>query len=81
MTSNKRINFNVAPECHALLKSVCAIKGVSVSDYCYELIAQAFEREVRSDPQIRQMFMAGEYPPGSKANRLKQAIIQESNFE
>ena len=71
----------MAPECHALLKGVCAIKGISVSDYCYDLIAKEFGRLVRKEEQIRQMFMAGEYPPGSKASQLKQAIIQESNFE
>ena len=71
----------MAPECHALLKSVCAMKGVSVSDYCYDLIAQDFERQVRSDVQVRQMFMSGKYPPGGKAHRLQQVIIAEMTFE
>jgi len=69
----------MAPECHALLKSVCAMKGISVSEYCYALISTDFERLVRSDIQIRQMFMTGQYTPGSKAHKLQQ-IIDLENF-
>ena len=71
----------MASECHALLKSFCAIKGISVSEYCYELIAADFRRSVREDPQIRQLLLNGEYPPGSKADRLKKEIKQEFGFE
>ena len=77
----KRVNFNMAPECHALLKSYCAIKGISVSEYCYELIAANFRKSVREDPQIRQLLLNGEYPPGSKADLLKQEIKREFNNE
>jgi len=74
---DKRVNFNMAEECHALLKSFCAIKGVSVSDYCYELIAVDFANECRNDPQVRALLVKGEYPIGSAANKLKKEIMSE----
>ena len=73
----KRVNFNMAPECHALLKSVCALKRVTVSDYVYNLIAREFEQLVREDDQVRQMFLNGEYSAKCRAQVLKEKIINE----
>ena len=61
----------MAPECHALLKSVCALKRITVSEYVYGLIAEEFTRLVANDPTVREMFLNGEYPEGSKAQALK----------
>jgi len=77
----KRVNFNMASECHALLKSYCAIRRISVSDYCYELIAEDFSHACRTDSMIRQLLIAGEYPRNSKAALLKETIIQEFSNE
>ena len=71
----------MAPECHALLKGVCAIKGKSVSEYCYEVLAKEFELLVRTDEQVKQLFMAGQYPPGGRAYELKKSLLQEEGFE
>jgi len=65
----------MAPECHALLKSVCALKGVSVSDYVYALIRVDFEYLLNTEPQVREMFLAADYPDGSNAQRLKNKFI------
>ncbi len=75
----KRVNFNMADECHALLKGVCALKGVTVSEYVYNVIAEEFRRLVESDEQVRSMFMAGTYTEGCRAYLLKQSLIEESN--
>jgi len=77
----KRVNFNMASECHALLKSLCAIKGITVSEYCYQLIASDFAEHCRKDPQIRQLLTTGEYPEDSNAGRLKNEILSEFTFE
>ena len=77
----KRVNFNMQSDCHALLKSVCAIKRVSVSEYCYGLLAENFAELVRTDPQIRQMLISGNYPPGTNAHHLKKQIMEEFSFE
>ena len=77
----KRVNFNMASECHALLKSVCAIKRISVSEYCYDLIAKDFAKHVRTDEQIRQLLISGEYPVNSRADCLKKQIMDELSFE
>ena len=77
----KRVNFNMQSDCHALLKSVCAIKRVSVSEYCYSLLAENFAELVRTDPQIRQMLISGDYPRGTKAHNLKKQIMEEFSFE
>jgi len=79
--SIKRVNFNMAAECHALLKSACAIKGITVSDYCYNLIAEDFTQDCRNDLRFRQLLVAGEYPVNSKAAKLKKKILSEFTFE
>ena len=65
--------------CHTLLKSVCALKGVTVSEYVYKVIAEDFYRLVKSDNQVQTMFLAGQYKEGSKASILKQTLIEELN--
>ena len=81
MQSLKRVNFNMEPDCHALLKSVCVLKRVTVSEFCQDLIAADLERRVHTDPQVRQMVMHGTYPSGCLAYRLQQKIRSESDFE
>ena len=77
----KRVNFNMATECHALLKSACAMKCITISDYVYNLIADDFAKNCRMDPQFRQLLAAGEYPVNSRAARLKVQIQSEFTFE
>ena len=71
----------MAEECHALLKGMCALKGVSVSDYCYSLIKREFEKLCREDKRVRQMLTSGDYPPQSAACQLKEQILKEFPFE
>ena len=73
----KRVNFNTASECHALLKSVCALKGVTISEYVYKVLAEDFHKLVLSDNQVRQMLINGTYPKGSKAYLLKEQLQKE----
>jgi len=70
----------MAPECHALLKGVCALKGISVSEYVYELIAENFRELVKTDNQVQQMFFNGQYPVGSKAYVLQEELRKELNL-
>ena len=67
----------MAPECHSLLKSVCALKGITLSDYVYTLISVEFEKLLHEDPQVRQMFLSGNYSDTCRAGRLKRKIISE----
>ena len=80
MRSLKRINFNMAPECHALLKGVCALKGKTISEFVYEIIRERFHELVYSDNQVQQMLMNGTYPTGSKAYVLQEQIRKEFNL-
>ena len=75
----KRVNFNMQDHCHTLLKSVCALKGVTVSEYVYELVAVEFRRLIKEDNQVQTMFLNGTYKEGSKAYVLKQSLIEELN--
>ena len=75
----KRVNFNMQPECHTLLKGVCALKGVTVSEYVYACLNEAFIKLIKEDEQVRNMFMAGNYRQGSRAYLLKQSLIEEFN--
>lgn len=77
--NHKRVNFNMEETCHALLKGVCALKGVTVSEYVYELVAVEFRRLIKTDNQVQTMFLTGTYPEGSKAYLLKQSLIEELN--
>jgi len=76
----KRVNFNMAPECHALLKGVCALKGITVSEYVYKVLAEDFHGLVKEDNQVQQMLINGEYPKGSRAYNLKEQIRKELNL-
>ena len=67
----------MAPECHALLKSVCALKNITVSEYVYDLIAVNFEHLVNTEPQVREMFLAADYPIGSRAASLKIRVLAQ----
>ncbi len=71
----------MAPECHSLLKSVCALKGVTVSEYVYGVIAEDFRKMVLSDKQVRQMIINGTYPVGSKAYVLQEQIRNEQHLD
>ena len=71
----------MAPECHALLKSVCALKGVTVSEYVYQVVRERFHEMVYSDNQVQQMLMNGTYPIGSKAYALQEEIRKREHIE
>ena len=73
----KRVNFNLPLECHDLLKGVCALKRVTVSEYVYGLIKENLIRLVKEDDQISSMFFSGDYPEGSSAYLLQQSLIKE----
>ena len=75
----KRVNFNMQDHCHTLLKSVCALKGITVSEYVYELVCEEFRRLIKEDNQVQTMFLNGTYKEGSKAYVLKQSLIEELN--
>lgn len=70
----------MTPECHALLKGVCALKGVTVSEYVYRVLEEDFHKLVLSDNQVRQMFFNGSYPVGSKAYVLQEQIRKDLNL-
>lgn len=65
--------------CHALLKSVCALKGVTVSEYVYKVLAEDFHKLIREDNQVQTMFLTGTYREGSTAYILKQSLLEELN--
>nr|BAR32659.1 hypothetical protein [uncultured Mediterranean phage uvMED] len=75
--NQKRVNFNMEDQCHALLKSVCALKGVSVSEYVYKVLSDDFHKLIREDNQVQTMFLSGTYREGSKAYLLKELLIEE----
>ena len=75
----KRVSFNMQEPCHALLKSACSLKGVTLSEYVEKTLEEDFCKRVRTDNQIQPMFLAGTYPVGSKAYLLKQSLIEELN--
>ena len=77
--NQKRVNFNMQDHCHALLKSVCALKGITVSEYVYGLVAEEFRTLVKTDKQVQTLFLSGTYREGSKAYLLKQSLIEELN--
>ena len=75
----KRVNFNMEDQCHALLKSVCALKGVTVSEYVYKVLADDFHKLIRENNQVQTLFLAGTYREGTKAYLFYQSLIEELN--
>ena len=73
----KRVNFNMPSDCHALLKSVCALKGVTVSEYVHKIIQEDFHKRARTDKQVQTMFLSGHYEEGSDAFLFKQTLLEE----
>ena len=66
-------------ECHALLKSVCALKGINMGEYIYECVRTDFNKRFYEDHQIQQLVIAGTYKPGSNAYRLKESISEANS--
>jgi len=77
--NQKRVNFNMDEQCHALLKSVCAIRGITISDYLYQVIAEDFHKLVRENNQVQTLFLGGTYREGTTPYLLKQSLIEELN--
>ena len=77
--NQKRVNFNMDEQFHAILKSVCALKGVTVSEYVYTVLAEDFHKLVRENNQVQTLFLGGTYRIGSKAYLLKESLIEELN--
>ena len=75
----KRVNFNMAEECHALLKSMCALKGITVSEYVLKILNEKWLQVIKEDEQVRTMFLNGNYKEGGDAYLLKESLIQELN--
>ena len=75
--NQKRVNFNMEDQCHALLKSVCALKGVTVSEYVFKVLTEDFHKLITEDKQVQTMFLGGTYRKGSKAYLLKELLIEE----
>ncbi len=73
----KRVNFDIDAECHTLLKGVCALKGVTLSEYVFNVLTEEFYRLVKEDNQVRSMFLAGTYKAEGKAYVLKESLIEE----
>jgi len=70
----------MAPECHALLKGVCALKGITLSEYVYKVLSEDFYKLVKEDNQVQQMLINGDYPKESKAYNLKEQIKKDLNL-
>jgi|TARA_Y100000289_G_scaffold31905_1_gene31597 hypothetical protein len=68
----------MADECHALLKSVCALKGINMGEHIYACVREDFVKRAFEDPQIQQLVLSGTYQPGSKAYSLKAQLLEEA---
>ena len=66
----------MAPECHRLLKATCAILDVSVSEFCYQSIAEKFRELCKSDDRFLTLLMAHDYKEGSSAYSMKEEFKQ-----
>ena len=60
------------PECHRLLKSSCALLGVSIGEFCYTCVAARFKELCKTDKRFLSLLMAESYPVGSRAYLLKE---------
>lgn len=70
----KRVNFNMAGECHKLLKATCVLLDVSVSEFCYDCIASRFRELCLTDNRVLNLLLVNDYPKGSRAYHLKEEL-------
>lgn len=73
----KRINFNMAPECARLLKSSCALLDISVSEFCYDAVAEKFRRLCKEDNRFLNILINEDLPEGSRAYLMRQQLLEE----
>ena len=73
----KRVNFNMAPECHRLLKTSCAILNISVSEFCYQCIAEKFRQLCKEDKRFLTLLQSENYPEGSAAYSMQVELTKE----
>ena len=73
----KRINFSLEQDCHSLLRSACALKGITLNDYIYNCVNEVFHKDILKDNQLQQLLLAGEYPKGSRSYDLQQRVKGE----
>ena len=67
----------MADECHAMLKSDCALRGINMGEHIYECVRADFVKRAFEDQQLQQMVLAGTYQPGSYAYHLQEQIIKD----
>ena len=72
----KRVNFNMDTECHQILKAVCALKGITISEHINNCMYEWFSKAVYEDNQIQQMFIAGEYHDNGEAYALRAQLVK-----
>ncbi len=74
----KRINFNMAPECARLLKASCALLDISVSEYCYDAVAERFYKLCLEDERFLRLLENEDLPVGSRAYNLREQLLKKS---
>lgn len=74
----KRINFNMAPECARLLKTACALLDVSVSEYCYDAVAERFYKLCLEDERFLKLLINEDLPVGSRAYNLREQLLKKT---
>ena len=75
--NQKRVNFNMHTDCHALLKSVCALKGVTLSEYVSGIIGDDIHQLAKDDKQVLSIVMSGTYKEGTPCYCLKESLIED----
>ena len=73
----KRVNFNMDTECHQILKALCALKGITISEHINNCLYEWFRKAVYEDNQIQQMFLAGKYHNHGNAYALKEKLLND----
>jgi len=63
----KRVQVQLEPDCHKIIKCVCAQMGVTMSEY-YNLCSIAYlTNKLKDDEQLRQLIKAVPLTQGSRA--------------
>ncbi len=64
----------MAPECHRLLKASCALLDVSVSEFCYDAVAERFKQLCIEDERFLNILLKEDLPVGSRAYILRKEL-------
>ena len=70
----KRVQVQLEPDCHKIIKCACAQMGVTMSEYFNLCSIEYLKKAMNNDDQLQQLVRAVPLTPGSRAYKQIEQI-------